>query len=67
MGRDPRSVFYLVFHRAVVCRAMAGLAHKPHQQSRTVIAGNREADSIAIAIDGQTRTFRGVAQIAKVV
>lgn len=51
--QDPSSMFYVIFHGSVFCRAMAGLAHKPQQESWTLIAGNREADGIVIAIARQ--------------
>jgi hypothetical protein len=46
---------------------MARLAHKPQKQSRTLVAGHRKANGIAVAFYGQARTFRGVSQIAKFV
>jgi hypothetical protein len=55
----------IVFHRAVFCGTMTGLANKPHQESRAVIAGHSETDGVAFAIAGEARTFRGVPEIAE--
>jgi len=51
--RHPRSKVDIVLRRAVFGWAVAGFEHKPYQKSRTLIARNREADSIAIALDGE--------------
>ena len=43
----------VIFQRAVFYRAMAGLAYKPQKQAGTVVAGNREADGVELALAGQ--------------